>query len=130
MKLFQIENIVRGDEQPYLWRLIIFRCHWFSIMLHVFQDSDDDCLHDHPWDFVSIILLGGYYERDGDNKLTWYSAGSILRRKADWKHQVVLHKKQKAVTLIITTGKKRSWGFWSPIGWIAWFRYPKSGSLC
>jgi hypothetical protein len=39
-----------------------------SFYLHIFLRSDDDrALHDHPWDFWSILLVNGYREhRDED----------------------------------------------------------------
>lgn len=35
----------------------------YSFYLHCFLRSDDDrALHDHPWNFVSLLLFGGYKE--------------------------------------------------------------------
>lgn len=62
MAFLKWERITRRDNDPYLDRLVIFRCNWFSVFLHIFRDGDDECMHDHPWPFVSVILRGGYWE--------------------------------------------------------------------
>lgn len=53
----------RGDgKSPYLTRLTIFGSKLFSIYYHKFHRSDADEHHDHPWDFITIILSKGYIE--------------------------------------------------------------------
>ena len=57
------ELITREDGKPYLYRTTIIGIgKWFSIKYHKVVVSDDACLHDHPWSFLSIILKGGYWE--------------------------------------------------------------------
>jgi hypothetical protein len=46
----------------YLIRYSLFSCRWFAVKLHKIFLSDDDCLHCHPWSFISVILWGGYWE--------------------------------------------------------------------
>lgn len=78
-----------GDP-PFLWRLNLVYRKRFSVKLHRFLRSDPDRdLHDHPWNFVSIILWGGYYEETNAGT-AWYGPGSILRRKATHRHRVIL----------------------------------------
>lgn len=62
MQLFKRERIPRHNNRPYLERLLIFRCKWFSVMLHRFIGSDDECTHDHPWPFWTWLVKGGYWE--------------------------------------------------------------------
>src|SRR5687767_11882279 len=50
----------RGD--PYLYRWTFFDLGFCSLKLHKIVRDDYDDLHDHPWDFWSLILAGGYYE--------------------------------------------------------------------
>lgn len=67
---FAFKRIKRGDNgKDYLNRLTILQCPWFSIKLHHIKSSDDDCPHDHPWGFTSIILKGGYFEFQGNRKV-------------------------------------------------------------
>ena len=62
-KLFKSFTIIGVDGQPYLRRYYILKTRWFRIYLHEIlrSDEDRDC-HDHPWNFTSIILKGGYWE--------------------------------------------------------------------
>jgi hypothetical protein len=100
---FKKTIIERDDGIAYLIRVTLISIgKWFSIKLHNILQSDDACLHDHPWPFISIILRGGYYEwayitgkeipvdiepNDADYQLapdgrwlkrTWYGPGSVL----------------------------------------------------
>lgn len=118
------ERITRGDNSDYLWRLKIFTCTFCRIYLHIFVASDDECLHDHPWNFLSFMIWGGYWEVTPKGK-KWYGPGRLLYRRASWKHQVVINK--PAVTFVITTGKLRNWGFWTKMGeWIHHRIYEKN----
>lgn len=53
-----------GDGKAYLVRYSLrwFSCKWWAVKVHNILLSDDACLHDHPWHFLSIILWGGYLE--------------------------------------------------------------------
>jgi hypothetical protein len=56
----------REDNEPYLERYYVFlkdRNNFpFNIFIHKFLKSDPDDLHDHPWEFRTFILAGGYWE--------------------------------------------------------------------
>lgn len=139
-----------GDQVPYLIRWTLFSCRWFSIKVHRILISDEDCLHDHPWSFLSIILSGGYWEHAPDLeeylkaagitraslyyvsskywyrscrvKRKWYGPGSILWRP----HTFSLHRlelEKPATTLMITFKRAKEWGFFTKEGWIPWFKY-------
>lgn len=123
IRIWDIEDIRRADDQPYLYRIGIFRCPWFSLMLHIFSASDDDCLHDHPWAYKSFMLKGGYFEQTTDGELTWYGPGSFISRPANWLHRVVLAQGDKAWTLVFTSGRERDWGFQTPNGWVHHSQY-------
>lgn len=44
-------------------RWAIFSCKWVSLYIHRFNQSDKDIyLHNHPWNFISVILKGSYFE--------------------------------------------------------------------
>jgi hypothetical protein len=132
MILLRRKIIYRHDHTPYLWRLTIVKCRSFSVMLHHFLSSDDDCLHDHPWPFVSIILRGGYwefshrFEQDGrlcSDAGRWYGPGSVLARRANWAHRIEIDHERPCWTLVITGARWREWGFFTKFGWIHWRRY-------
>lgn len=102
--------IRREDGIPYLIRrtLISFG-KWFSIKYHKILVSDDQCMHCHPWPFVTIILKGGYfewtpiYQKDSGEKYDsnigvdgmpenchFHKPGSVMYRPAEWIHRLVL----------------------------------------
>jgi hypothetical protein len=115
---FNKEVITRSNDEkktPYLVRYTLVRLPWFQILFHKFLISDDDCLHDHPWPFISVMLWGGYYEWcryddlplkarmklsshkiehklffDGLHVRRRFRTGQILYRPAEWKHRVEL----------------------------------------
>ena len=132
-----------GDEKqlPYLVRFTFLRTPWFQILFHKFLISDDDCLHDHPWPFITCLLRGGYYEwsvlkeqtppvdmgnvvavkvgYDGHLHVKRkYKAGSILYRPATYKHRVELIQGTPAYSMVLTTKPVRPWGFWSKTGFV------------
>ncbi len=119
MKYFQFLDkriIKRRNDQPYLirWTILGFGIDssWFSIKLHNILISDEECLHNHPWAFISIILKGSYTEHTkwlpwAYNVSGWsdpvisekngfhvqyktFKAGNILFRPARWSHRLEL----------------------------------------
>lgn len=124
MILFRKRNITREDSSIYMTRWYIFDCKFFGIKLHKIVMSDYDCCHDHPWDFISIILKGGYVEHTEikstliEKESRIYHPGSILFRKAEHRHKLEIH--QPCWTLVLTLKRRRKWGFWTSKGWIHW----------
>jgi hypothetical protein len=91
-----------------------------SARIHVILRSDDDRhFHDHPWNYTTVILRGGYYEvtpryENGEivgEKSKWYGPGSVLRRTAGHWHRLVVPYGKTATTLFIMGRKRNSWGF-------------------
>lgn len=91
------------------------------LFLHRFHRSDNQTLHDHPWNFWSLLLWPGYYEHqfngvvrcDGvrETERRWYWPGTLLRRTAETCHRVELAPGRKAWTLVWTGPRVRSWFF-------------------
>lgn len=123
--------ITREDGKIYLVRWNIFQCPWFTIKLHKILKSDDACLHDHPWPFMSIILKGGYVEhveKDGVKSSRIYHPFNILFRRAEHRHRLEIH--QTCWTFVITLNRVRQWGFWTKSGWVEWFKYEQGSNQC
>lgn len=118
-----------------------------TIRLHNIMRSDDDRhLHDHPFDFTSFLLNGGYIEAvpcescggtrverdhagvshpcqdcwDGRRRNVW-PRFSIVRRSAEALHSLTLER--PVWTLVFAGPKRRDWGFDTEIGWISNERY-------
>jgi len=105
---------------PYLIRYTLFTCKYFSIKIHKILMSDPSDMHDHPWDYISIILWGGYYEETlkkayvgftSDTIIKWYPPLSILIRKGNAPHRLIIPEGKFAVSLIFTSYKYRLWGY-------------------
>ena len=124
--LFKRELITRHDGDPYLERFILFKCGWLGIFVHRFLASDDECEHDHPWGFISLILCGGYLEwarESGQEYPRWFPPWSLLWRAAWWAHRIEIDRTRPPITLVITGPRVRTWGFFTRFGWLPWFRY-------
>jgi hypothetical protein len=102
-----------------------------SLVLHYFARGDDDeALHDHPWDFRTTILIGGYREClppvewmpttvDGAvgpawrERTEWRRAGETLGHLATDLH-CVQDVEHGTWTLVRTGPRVRPWGFHPP----------------
>lgn len=148
IQIFEKKVIERTAGVPYLirWNLLGLgkdSCI-FSIKIHKILISDDACIHDHPWAFLSIILWGGYTEtavytfgnhswgipHADEKSQKWvvtksFGRGSILWRPANWKHKLDINPKKPATTLVFTFRKTKKWGFFTTKGWIPWYQYSK-----
>ena len=122
---FKRQNI--GNN--YLTRWTISKT--LRLYIHHFKNGDKDVMHDHPWNFLSIILWGGYYEQNEQHYIKWYPPGSILYRKAEWIHRVILlddvDPPQEAWTFLWLGWRRRMWGFWCPEGFIPWRKFFREG---
>jgi hypothetical protein len=93
MKLFVIRNSC-GD--PYLIRWTFFDVFGYSLKLHIILRSDDDrAPHDHPWDFLTLMLQGGYWEHTfsavkGETNRTWVKPWTLRRCRAPHPHRLEL----------------------------------------
>jgi hypothetical protein len=106
-----------------------------SLLLHFFMHGDDDCaLHDHPWDFETEIVHGGYEEHlpphdwkpgselgpQWDELITFRYCGERIRHRADSLH-CVGRVVPGTMTMVRTGPKVRSWGFHpAEQCWVPW----------
>lgn len=156
LKLFPKKIIHREDGQEYLirWTLLNF-FGLFKIRLHHIKLSDADCVHDHPWDFITFVLKGGYIEwleaeyrgqlythdpkpfhhvyKERKNWMYcqgayWRGPGAVLVRGATTKHRIELFPERTSWSLVIMFRRKRLWGFWTKLGFIPWFNYSSTQS--
>lgn len=130
-----------GGSDAYMLRwFLIPRNPWFNVFLHKFlRDDDDRAMHDHPWMFVSFMILGSYVEARPDPNYnqthhpnaefhTLRKAPSVARRKATDRHRVTLLKNVDGEpipcwTIVITGPKVREWGFWCPKRFVPWHEF-------
>ena len=96
----------------------VLKTPWFMIRLHHILRSDDRAhFHDHPMDFTSLVLRGGYIEYQPGGISRVCRPGSIVRRQAEDLHNLELLGKS-AWTILLTGPYRREWGFATDDGWI------------
>ncbi|MHB8407858.1 MAG: hypothetical protein ACYDHY_07045 [Acidiferrobacterales bacterium] len=137
---------VNGEKVVYLRRWFISQGPKGSVYLHRILRSDDDPdPHDHPWDFKTFIIKGGYddvqytfaekvvHELEGTTTIhparRFYLGkervrpGQFLFRPAEHCHQVKLRNDKPAWTLVFLGLKRRDWCFVTAAGPVLWKQY-------
>lgn len=123
--------IIGHAHEPYLKRWMLFQYGFAcNIYFHMIERSDDDrALHDHPWHFISIILLNGYEEitKSGSR---FHPSGSMRFHHARHAHRLVIDA-GFTWTIVIRGPSFRRWGFYCKKGWVYWrdFVDPKNTGL-
>ena len=141
------KKVIGSPDDPLLVRYIIFRCPAFGVFIHHMYRSDyDRAIHNHPWQFVSVVLKGGYTEIhdqtiDGSQTSITHKPGSVLVRPAEWRHRFCLPiirematdgmvVYQKSITLVIVGRRTQKWGFFTDRGWCWWRKYDTRNNIC
>lgn len=118
------KDITDGQGVLYLRRWILTpRIFGYQIFLHkIVRPDHDRCLHDHPWGFFGIVLSGGYTEDlPGGIRRTNKPGRFINRWSPNFTHRIHSLLNGKASwTLLIRGPYRRSWGFYTPRGWMGW----------
>ena len=117
----------RQTGEPYLERYYLFlkdRENFpFNIFLHKFVKSDPDQLHDHPWNYFTFIIKGGYWEwypllNDNGSVIgssrKWRGPGSFIKATANSMHRVELEPGVTPWTIFMPGKKEKDWGFIAP----------------
>jgi len=84
---------------------------------HILTSDPEIDLHDHPWDFASVMLAGSYVEITPDGPVT-YEAPCVITRTARQLHRLVLA--EPVWTYVICGKVQRKWGFATDHGWVPW----------
>lgn len=123
------------DGLDYLVRWRIVQTPLFAIYLHDLLEPDTDRdPHDHPFDFISIILRGGYTERVwpeireaviGLHELIYvrrWLPGSVHKMTMEKAHMIT-RVRPGTKSLILCGPRRRNWGFWTAEGFVPWQEY-------
>ncbi len=115
MKLFKyVKEIKSKDGDLHFRRFAIFETSYFSLYIHEIYRADEDIyLHSHPWNFVSVILKGGYCEQNEKtfmpefvSKKRW----TITKMNRERFHKIYhVDNGFTTVSLCFTYGKKKPW---------------------
>ena len=137
--MFKLVKEIRSKENVlHFKRWNILSTKWFSIYIHKIYKHDEDLHpHSHPWDFISIILFGGYTEklyqfiydfvRQSNYQEIERSIFSFaIRKKSDF-HKVVSLKKDKPVTTLVIAWNRTDgeWGYLTESGYKKHTEYRK-----
>lgn len=130
--IFLVKEIKSKDGNLHFkrWSLVtsskfintFFDTYLFNVYIHLINRADEDLdMHDHPWDFVSIILKGGYNELTKDG-LSFRVPFTASCKKAEELHKVTKLFKP-TYSLVLTSRRKRDWGFQTSEDWFNNIQY-------
>lgn len=123
------DELLGPDGAPYMTRHYLRHSREHGdIRFHRIRTSDSDRhLHDHPWDFVSLILHGSYIEITPEAE-TRYEAPCVIVRRAEDLHRLILPDGE-VWTFVVTGRPRRRWGFQTDGGgWMYWRDYLRASS--
>ncbi len=114
--------------EVYLRRLRLIEAPWFGVYLHRINGPDfGRDLHDHPWPFIALVLIGGYIEEVAYGRtrvVSW-----LNRKRAQDSHRIVTLFREPTWTLVFHGRRCREWGFHTSRGWVQWDEYERLGSV-
>lgn len=103
------------------------RLHW------IVRPDAGHCLHDHPFDFWSLVLRGWYVEQFDDSAYAPSEIDAVFTRKHCWLslrrfpaehlHQISEVSPGGCWTLVFTGPIRRLWGFQTARGWVDFRTY-------
>lgn len=95
----------RGNLMPRAWMPFSIRIH------HIMRPDHDRHLHDHPFNYRTIILRGWYEEEDIFGKLHLRLPGDTVKATANTFHRINKVGKAGVWTLFIMGRRRNGWGF-------------------
>jgi hypothetical protein len=109
MKL--IKEIKSKSGKLHFRRWQILKTRWFSIWIHcIYAPDEDKHLHNHPWDFKSMVIKGSYLE-ETENGNIFQKFGKFNSRNGDDFHKILKLNTEKVYSLFFVTPPKREWGY-------------------
>lgn len=120
-----------GVREDYLERFYILSTPLIGIYLHRFWASDDDGLHDHPWNSISVLLRGAYFEEEPERQGVPYGP-TIIRKRSPLHPPLKVRSKFACHRITVPEGtegqcwslfirfglKRRKWGFYENKQWV------------
>lgn len=83
-----------------------------SVRLHHWIQGDPgDYQHSHPWNFVTVVLRGGYDDIGEGRDTDFVRAPCVRYRPHTWRHSVI-NCQPNTWTIVLTGPVVRSWRFW------------------
>ena len=119
-------EIFGAPECPLLYRWHVVNAgDAGKLMLHWFLPgrAERDC-HDHPRDFLTLVLWGSYTDTRRDGKVDHVHAPTIRWRRAEHAHATQAGP-YGCLTLALFGRRRRRWGFWRAGSWWPWQDYER-----
>lgn len=120
-------------SRVYLRRLRVLQTPLFAIYLHwIYLPDRDRDPHDHPCNFWSFIVRGGYNElvfthpHSRVGKEIQQRRFSLHKMPIEFAHRI-LTLKPNTITLCCFGRRRREWGFWTPAGFVNFNDYADAG---
>ena len=108
----KVKEIRSKSGELHFVRWNIFSIGNFSVNIHAIYKADEDKhLHNHPWNFVSIVLKGWYSEKLEGDKTNIRYPRNIVKRKKDAFHKIDSLHSKVIYTLNCMWGKRDDWGY-------------------
>ena len=92
-------------------------------MHHLLRADEDRHCHDHPWDFRSLILKGGYEAMDPTGETKTFTPGSLYKMKAVGEYHRISRLLEPTWTLVLVSPRSHLWGYLTEDGWVSNERY-------
>ena len=127
LRLFR-HDIVNAAGDPYMQRWLARTPRGYLRLHHILRSDDDRVLHDHPFDFTSVVVQGRCIEHtpadprnpgSGQTVQRLYGPRMVAHHRAEDPHRLELPW-GPVWTLVFTGPKRRDWGFHTPEGWVYW----------
>jgi len=143
-----------GYAKPelYMRRYRLIHNKLFCLYIHRFFKSDDETHHDHPWNFFTWVIDGGYDEErlisktyskfkvwpaSFEKKKIHRAPGSIAYRRGTDIHRVIIDRTYgpeeehvAPLTVCFVGPRMREWGFWTESrkskelkSWVVWTEF-------
>lgn len=107
-----------GGRTPWAAQILVNQIHHTDI---------NDCKHDHPWDFWTFVLWGGYVEEvrraDGTTFTQRRWPGQLSFRPAEHTHVIKELPWGKSYTLVFQYKKRREFGYYTREGWMHYKKF-------
>jgi hypothetical protein len=85
---------------------------FFSIRLHHWVSGDPEAYqHAHPWNFLTLVVRGGYDDVGEGRPPDYVRAPAVRYRSRDWRHSVI-NCRPGTWTIVITGRIIDEWRFW------------------
>lgn len=129
-----IKNLDQTDQYLVRWSLRL-PFGWSAKIHHILLPDHDRCSHDHPWNFVRVIIWGGYIEECGNCAKTVLAHRKPWRPWAPWRiywcgphfrHRITYLPNGHSYSLVFVGPKFRNWGFFTKDGWIEFKKFLSS----